>query len=85
MRLCAFHDARIATCPYTRRSAGRPDGYREFAESYYEVAVALGAVAHIFSLGPLTDEIVAASNPDLGLADLAADIDEIDYSTTQMG
>ncbi|WP_433728825.1 hypothetical protein ACQP0C_40005 [Nocardia sp. CA-129566] len=64
---------------------GRPEGYREFAESYYEVAVDLGAVAHIFSLGPLTDEIVAALNPDLGLADLAADIDEIDYPTSRVG
>lgn len=64
---------------------GRPEGYREFAQSYYEVAVDLGAVAHIFGLGPLTDEIVAALNPGLGLADLAADIDEIDYPTIRVG
>ncbi|GAA3575123.1 hypothetical protein GCM10022235_50940 [Kribbella ginsengisoli] len=58
---------------------GRPEAYLTFAESYYEVALELDAVAHVYALMPLTEEIVTALNPEVMLKDLKDDIAEIGY------
>ncbi|WP_221328259.1 hypothetical protein [Actinoplanes sp. L3-i22] len=53
--------------------------YQSFAEDYYETAVHGDAIAEIFALSPLTDELVQRLNPDARLADLAEDLAEIGY------
>jgi hypothetical protein len=61
---------------------GDPEGYRAWAEDYFETAVMRSAVDHIFGHCPLTEEIVKALNPELSLADLAEDASEIAYPTS---
>lgn len=56
-----------------------PEAFQQWAEDYYEVPVDLEAVRHIFSSRPLTDDVVRALNPEIGLADLAEDVAEIGY------
>jgi len=56
-----------------------PTSYRAFAEDYYEVDVSLDAVERIYNHLPLSDEVVAALNPDLRAQDLASDAEEIGY------
>ena len=58
---------------------GRPEAYLTFAEEYYEVALELDAVAHVYALMPLTEEIVTALNPEVLLKNLRDDIAEIGY------
>lgn len=58
---------------------GRPEAYLTFAEKYYEVALELGAIQHVYALMPLTEEIVTALNPEVLLKDLKDDIVEIGY------
>jgi hypothetical protein len=58
---------------------GRPATYQNFAQDYYERDVDIGAVEHIYAHRVLTDQLVARLNPDLTLADIAADIEEIGY------
>ncbi|WP_262402771.1 hypothetical protein [Actinomadura sp. CNU-125] len=52
-----------------------PEAFRRFAEDYYEVAVDLEAVRHIYALRPLTERVVTTLNPEVTLADLAEDLD----------
>ncbi|MFG2820099.1 hypothetical protein ACGFX4_11795 [Kitasatospora sp. NPDC048365] len=59
--------------------AGTAEAYREFAEEYYELEPDPAAVQHVYDLRPLTQEVVTALNPDVRLADLAADIAGIGY------
>ncbi|MDT7842306.1 hypothetical protein [Streptomyces justiciae] len=61
---------------------GRPEGYREFAEEYYETDVDLDAVRHVWSLHPLTQPVVSRLNPPLTLGDLAKDLSLIGYPTS---
>ena len=61
---------------------GKPETYREFAEEYYERAIPLFVIEHIYKHQPLTDEIIASLNPDVSFADLKADIENIGYSRT---
>ncbi|MFD4023665.1 hypothetical protein ACFWRV_09120 [Streptomyces sp. NPDC058576] len=58
---------------------GTPESYQEWAEDYFERAVDLEAVRHVYALRPLTDEVVAAINPERVPAELAEDIKEIGY------
>lgn len=51
--------------------AGTPEAYRGFAEDYYETALPLEAVRHVWSLRPLTQAVVDALNPGLPLAAVA--------------
>ena len=60
---------------------GEAETYRSYALDYFEKAVELSAISHIYQHRPLTDEIVAALNPDLSLSDLVADSEEIGYPT----
>lgn len=56
-----------------------PEVYAQWASEYYEVPVDVEAVRHILAGRPLTQEVVAALNPDVELAGLAEDITEIGY------
>jgi hypothetical protein len=60
----------------TDRSA---EAFQRFAEDYYEVSVDLAAIRHVYALGPLTDEVVAALNPATTVAELAEDMAQIGY------
>ncbi|MFH8729694.1 hypothetical protein [Streptomyces termitum] len=56
-----------------------PEAYAAWASDYYETAVDLDAVRHVLALRPLTQEVVTALHPGLGLADLDEDRAEIGY------
>jgi len=58
---------------------GTADEYQKFAEDYYEVALDITAIRHIYDLKPLTQEIVSALNPDVDLAHLTEDVTQIGY------
>ena len=58
---------------------GDPQTYHAYAETNYERPTNLDAVVHVYSHQPLTDALVAALNPHLSLADIAADQEEIGY------
>lgn len=58
---------------------GRPEAYLTFAEDYYEVALDLEAIRHIYALMPLTEYVVTSLNPQRRLTDLAEGIAEIGY------
>jgi hypothetical protein len=55
------------------------EGYRTFAEEYYEVGADIKAVRHVYALRPLTQEIVTRLNPAVDLADLLVDLREIGF------
>jgi hypothetical protein len=58
---------------------GRPEAYLTFAEEYYELALDLEAVRHVYALMPLTEYVVTSLNPERRLRDLAESIAEIGY------
>ncbi|MEU4192927.1 hypothetical protein AB0E69_13595 [Kribbella sp. NPDC026611] len=58
---------------------GRPEAYLTFAEDYYEVALDLEPIRHVYALMPLTEYVVTSLNPRRRLADLAEGIAEIGY------
>ncbi|MEU8813393.1 hypothetical protein [Actinoplanes sp. NPDC048796] len=64
---------------------GSPEAYQKFAEDYHERPVDLAAVAEIFAMRPLTDDLVRRLNADLRLADLAEDLAEIGCSSWSAG
>ncbi|GLW74796.1 hypothetical protein Kpho02_70930 [Kitasatospora phosalacinea] len=58
---------------------GRPEAYQQFAEEYYELAVDIAAVRHVYALRPLTQHIVSLLNPELDISRLAEDVAQIGY------
>jgi len=58
---------------------GRPETYQEWATDYYERELSLAAVTHVYRHQPLTPEVVAQLNSQVSLAELVADVTEIDY------
>jgi hypothetical protein len=58
---------------------GRPEAYLTFAEDYYEQALDLEAVRHVYALMPLTEYVVTSLNRQRRLADLKDAIAEIGY------
>jgi hypothetical protein len=58
---------------------GRPEAYLTFAEDYYEVALDLEPIRHVYALMPLTDYVVTSLNRQRRLSDLAEGIAEIGY------
>lgn len=58
---------------------GRPEAYQQFAEEYYEVTVDIEAIRRVYALQPLTQSVVTAMNPEVGVADLAEDLRQIGY------
>jgi hypothetical protein len=58
---------------------GNPQSYQRWAEGYYERAVSLDVVAHVYGHQLLTDDVVRALNPDLSLEAIGPDIAEIGY------
>jgi hypothetical protein len=61
---------------------GTGQAYRSYAEEVHALEIGLGAVAHLYALRPLTQAVVSAINPQVRLADLATDIEQIGYPTT---
>ncbi|HET9657035.1 MAG TPA: hypothetical protein VFP72_16910 [Kineosporiaceae bacterium] len=58
---------------------GSPEAYRRFAEEYYEQAIDSDAVAQVYQLRPLTEELLHRLNRDVSLADLEEDVTAIAY------
>ncbi|MFD7153744.1 hypothetical protein ACFV9C_04065 [Kribbella sp. NPDC059898] len=58
---------------------GRPEAYLTFAEEYFEVALDLEAVRHVYALMPLTEYVVTSLNRQRRLTDLKDAIAEIGY------
>ena len=58
---------------------GEVESYRVLAREIYEIDPDGDAVGAVYRHEPLTDGLVARLNPDVSLADLAADIAEIGY------
>lgn len=58
---------------------GRPEAYLTFAEDYYEVALDLEPIRHVYALMPLTEYVVTSLNRRRRLQDLAEGIAEIGY------
>ena len=58
-----------------------PVAWKHFAHEYHEVDVPLDAVRRIWADEPLDDALVAAIAPDVTVADLAEDLDEIGWPT----
>jgi hypothetical protein len=58
---------------------GDPHTYQAYAETNYERSINLDAVVQVYNHQPLTDALIAALNPDLSFADIAADREEIGY------
>lgn len=56
-----------------------PAGYKEWAESYFEVPVDLDAVSAVFAHQPLNDSIIRALNPESDLSFTYAQAVEIAY------
>jgi hypothetical protein len=57
----------------------RPEAYLTFAEDYYERALELEAIRHIYALMPLSEYVVTSLNRERRLADLTEEIAEIGY------
>ena len=58
---------------------GRPEAYQRFAEEYYEVAVDIVAVRHVYALRPLTQATVLLLNPEAGISGLTEDLAQVGY------
>jgi hypothetical protein len=56
-----------------------PSGYKEWAEDYFEVPVALDAVTALFAHQPLTDSIILSLNPDADIDFTYGQAQEIGY------
>ncbi len=56
-----------------------PSGYKEWAEDYFEVPVALDAVTALFSHQPLNDSIILALSPDADIGVIYGQAHEIGY------
>jgi hypothetical protein len=60
---------------------GEPATYQKWAERYYETTIALYAIEHIYRHELVTDDVIAALNPNISLQALAPDLAEISYSS----
>ena len=58
---------------------GRPEAYLTFAEDYYEMALDLEPIRHVYALMPLTEYVVTSLNRQRRLSDLSEGIAEIGY------
>ncbi|AXK35438.1 hypothetical protein DVA86_25100 [Streptomyces armeniacus] len=56
-----------------------PEAFQAFAEDYYETAVDIEAVRHVYGLRPLDHSAVAGLNPDASYDDLVAAAEAIGY------
>ena len=61
------------------RLDGEAETYVALAPEYYELAVPLAAVQHVYARRPLTEDVVRSLNPDVTLDGLADDVREIGY------
>lgn len=62
---------------------GSPQDYADFTSSYYEMEIPTDIVARIFDLAPITEDMVAALNPDTLLSNIETELfEEIGYPQT---
>lgn len=61
-----------------------PEAFVSFAEDYYEQAVDLDAVRHVFEGRPLTRETVTGLNPDASFAEISQEAKLMGYPVTPM-
>jgi hypothetical protein len=59
--------------------SGNPADYARYAAEYFEVEVAVDAVARVYRHEPLTPALVTALNPSLEMKVLSGDMKEIGY------
>jgi hypothetical protein len=62
-----------------QRLDGDAEGYRTWAEDYFNRPVARWAVDHLYAHIPLNERVVRALHPQLSLTDLAGDVSDIGY------
>lgn len=58
---------------------GDPKGYKNWGEEYYDQSIPISCVKHIYEHKPITPEVVKRLNPNIEVADLADDMNEIGY------
>ena len=58
---------------------GRPESYHEWAQGYYDRALQLQAVTHVYQHRPLTAAMLADLGSSRTLSELAPEADEIGY------
>lgn len=63
---------------------GKPQTYKGWAEEYYETKIPELAVREIYEHRPLTSELINQLNPQLSLAELQGDIEEIGWPGTSV-
>lgn len=56
-----------------------PEAFKAFAEDYYETAVDLEALRHIYDLRPLDQDVIAMLNPLAPVTDVVQDALAIGY------
>jgi hypothetical protein len=54
-------------------------GYRQFASEYYEQEIDPWVLEHVLNHLPITPELVAALNPELGMDDIREDLEQVGY------
>jgi hypothetical protein len=60
--------------------SGSPQDYADFASQYYEADVPVKIVQQVFSLSPITEDVVLALNPDADFSAIEAELfEEIAY------
>lgn len=62
-----------------------PSGYKEWAEDYFEVPVALDAVKALFDRQPLSESIILTLNPEAGIDFTYGQAQEIGYPCSMPG
>jgi hypothetical protein len=56
-----------------------PSGYKEWADSYYEVTIPIDVITAIYEHAPLKDSIIQTLNPDAELSYTFSQAEEIGY------
>ncbi len=60
--------------------SGSPHDYVDFASHYYEADISIEIVQQVFSLSPITEDVIASLNPDTSFPAIEAELfDEIAY------
>ncbi len=56
-----------------------PDGYKKFAEDYFEREVDINCISDIFQHQPLTPKLINSINNEVDLENIKSELDEIEY------
>lgn len=74
-----FEDPDGSAWLFALLTEGTPEAYAAYAKAYFEVALDLADIRHVFEHRPLTDDLVQRLNQDTDLAALAGTLDTIGY------